>query len=109
MTKTEDMIEKVWWMIPPVIIVFVFYPIFITITDGRYSLGKCVFWLQYLFLSPIGRIYVVFTFGFMGIGYYVTREKSLSLRVAVPTILSVIGFFIGVFMALIIAGSEGAY
>jgi hypothetical protein len=109
MTKTKDMIEKVWWAIPPVIIVFVFYPIFITIADGRYSLGKCVFWLQYLFLSPIGRIYVVCTFGFMGIGYYVTRGKTLALRVAVPMILSVIGFFAGIFMALIIVGSEGAY
>jgi hypothetical protein len=45
----------------------------------------------------------------MGIGYYITRGKSLSLRVAVPMILSVVGFFVGIFMALIIAGSEGAY
>jgi len=107
--KTKDLIEKIWWVIPPVVVVFVYYPLFITIAEGRYSLGKCIFWLQYLFLSSIGRIYVIFTFGFMGIGYYLTRGKSLSLRVAVPIILAIIGHFVGLFMALILAGPEGAY
>ena len=109
MTKIKDQIEKIWWVIPPVVVVFVYYPLFITIAEGRYSLGKCIFWLQYLFLSSIGRIYVIFTLGFMGIGYCLTRKKSLPLRVAVPIILAVIGHFVGLFMALIIAGLEGAY
>ncbi len=109
MAKAKDVIEKVWWVVPPVVIILVFYPLFITITDGRYSPGKCIFWLRYLFLSNIGRIYSIFTFGFMGIGYYVTKGRSLSLRLVVPIILGITGFFIGVFMALILAGSEGAY
>ena len=109
MTKTKYLIEKIWWVIPPLFVVFVFYPLFITIIDGKYSLGRCVLWLQYLFLSSIGRIYVISTFGFMGIGYYMVRGESLSLRVAVPIMLSIIGFFVGLFMALLIAGSEGAY
>nr|QNO44393.1 hypothetical protein DGMLNGLO_00005 [Methanosarcinales archaeon ANME-2c ERB4] len=109
MLNCKDVIEKIWWAIPPVVIVFVFFPLVIIVIEGGCSFDKCVFWLQYLFFSPIGRIYVIFTFGFGGAGYYLVRKKKLSLRIVIPILLGIVGFVIGLFMALILAGSEGAY
>ena len=90
MTKTKDLIEKIWWAIPPVVVVFGVLHFITMEYDGSFSLDKYVFWLQILLLTSYGRITTIFMFVFMGIGYYLTSDKQLVLRIVVPIILSTI-------------------
>jgi hypothetical protein len=57
-----------------------------------------------------GGIFIIFFLGFMGIGYYSVRKKvSLALRIIVPSILGIIGFYAGFFALFIIGGLTGAF
>ena len=109
MTKTKYLIEKIWWVIPPVVVVFGVLHFLTMEYDGSFSLDKYVFWLQFLLLTSYGRITTISMFVFMGIGYYMVRGESLALRIVVPTILATIGFFVGMYMAGLILGLDGAY
>jgi hypothetical protein len=114
MTKIRDLIEKIWWVIPPIIVVFGMPLYFALDSMIRYSypvnysdllmvLGT---FISFGFLG--GGILIIFTFGFMGYGCYLVRKRtSLSLRIIVPSILGIIGFYVGMFALLIIGGLFG--
>jgi hypothetical protein len=102
MTKNKSLIEKVWWVIPPVFMVLVFLPVFRWIAVGRYSFSEWIGIFQYLLGSIDGRIVTIFMLGFMSIGYYLIRRKSLLLRIIVPIISAIIGFYIGFVIVFIL-------
>jgi hypothetical protein len=108
MTKIRDLIEKIWWVIPPIIVVFgitLVYTIFEMIGFSHPALW--FFWyfgknLCSLFLwiftdsSPTTAIIIMFFLGFMGYGYYLVRKQpSLIRRIIIPLILGMVGFFAG--------------
>jgi hypothetical protein len=76
MTKSKSLIEKLWWVIPPVFMVFVFLPVFRWLDVGRYSFGEWIGIFQYLLGSIDGRIVTISMLGLMGIGYYLIRRKG---------------------------------
>ena len=108
MTNIRDLIEKIWWVIPPIIVVFGITLVF-TIVEmiGFPQPAHLFFWcfgknLYSLFLwiftdsSPATAIVIMFFLGFMGIGYYlVKKQPSLLRRIIIPLILGIIGFFAG--------------
>jgi cbb3-type cytochrome oxidase subunit 1 len=111
MTKIRDLIEKIWWVIPPIIMVFGI-PLYDAL-DNTIRYSHSVNYIDFLMVPEIfiswgflgGGILIIFTFGFMGIGYYFVRKKiSLALRIIVPSILGIIGFYAGHFALLIIGG-----
>ncbi|MCK4732774.1 MAG: hypothetical protein KAT65_09995 [Methanophagales archaeon] len=113
MTKTKDVIEKIWWVIPPIIVVFGI-PLFLTIKEMiEFSQPLGLFIWCYgknLFLHMIKKfitlygIVAIFTFGFMGVGYYLSRKRTVSLRILIPLITAFLGYFISHIIALIIIG-----
>ena len=113
MTKIRDLIEKIWWVMPPIIVVFGI-PLYDALDKTiRY---RPVNYIDFLMVPEIfiswgflgGGILIIFTFGFMGIGYYLVRKKmSLALRIIVPSILGIIGFDAGHFALLTIGGLMG--
>ena len=118
MTNIRDLIEKIWWVIPPIIIVFGI-ALIITIVEiiGFPQPAHLFFWyfgknLCSLFLwiftdsSPATAIVIMFFLGFMGYGYYLVRKQpSLLRRIIIPLILGIIGFFAGT----ILIAMMGAY
>ena len=117
MTKIRDLIEKIWWVIPPIVIVFGM-PLCIVLDMAiRYPPVNYINILMVFLMVPEifiswgflgGGILIIFTFGFMGIGYYLVRKKmSLALRIIIPSILGIIGFFAGHVALLIIGGLLG--
>jgi hypothetical protein len=113
MTKIRNLIEKIWWVIPP-IIVFFGIPLYYTINEMiKFSLppklfiiwyGKHLAYILEAFTLFSGFV-LIFFLGFMGIGYYLVRKKSsLLLRITVLTILGMIGWIVGMFALLIIGG-----
>jgi len=109
MVKDKRLIEKVWWMIPPVFMVFVFLPVFRWLEVRRYSFGEWIGTFQYLLGSIDGRIVTISMFGLMGIGYYFIRRKTLLLRIIIPIILAIIGFYMGFLIVFIVAGLTGGF
>jgi len=45
-------------------------------------------------------IFSIFIVGFMGIGYFLVRKKSIILRIIIPAILGIVGFYTGGIVAL---------
>ncbi|MEA1998764.1 MAG: hypothetical protein U9N61_05505 [Euryarchaeota archaeon] len=43
-----------------------------------------------------------FIFGFMGVGYYVSRQRGLMLRIVIPIILAIFGMFIEIVAMFVI-------
>ena len=86
MTKIKDFIEKIWWVIPLIIVVSM--PQFLTEAFPG---------------SRIDTILRLFPLGFLGFGYYLVRKNpSLFLRIFIPTILYCVGHAIGFVLAIII-------
>lgn len=116
MTKIKNLIEKIWWVIPPIIVTFV-----IPLYRALDSLIRYSYPINYRDLLMVpetfisfgffgGGIFIIFFLGFMGIGYYSVRKKvSLALRIIVPSILGIIGFYAGFFALFIIGGLTGAF
>ena len=109
MIKIKDLIEKIWWMIPPVFVVFVFMPLEAYFEVRRHSLspfnGRDVvnYWIStflYCTSELFAMILIVFTFGFMSFGYYLIRRKSLALRISIPILLAILGFYTGAVVIL---------
>lgn len=113
MTKTKCLIEKIWWAIPPVVVVFGI-PLFLTLKEMiDFSQSPSLFIWCYsknFYIHIIKKFIVlyglvtIFTFGFMGVGYYLSRGNVISLRMIIPIITAVLGYFISHIIALIIIG-----
>lgn len=95
MAKAKSLLEKVWWVIPPVVVVFGI-PLYDTLAEMiDYSLPAGSFAWVYIknFLTMMddllsfGGILAIFLFGFIALGYYLARNKSILLRVALPILL----------------------
>lgn len=109
MIKIKDLIEKIWWMIPPVVVVFVFMPLEAYFEVRRHYLGHfngwdvVNYWIStflYCTSELFAMILIVFTFGFMSFGYYLIRRKSLALRISIPILLAILGFYTGAVVIL---------
>ena len=104
MVNSKEIIAKIWWVIPPMVVV-----LFITI--------RRTFWEMTHFNHPLhlfislyekntlalshfhffdfwGAIVTLSTIAFMGIGYYLSRKKSVAMRIAAPTIAAIIGYYV---------------
>jgi hypothetical protein len=109
MVNAKEIIEKIWWVIPPVVVVFGL-PLYWTLeemikyTQPVNSYTKNLLWIEALFYPPIDRVVIMLTFGSIGIGCYLIRRKSLPLRIIVPIISGVIGFYIGCIVLLVLTG-----
>lgn len=115
MVKGKSLIEKVWWVIPPVVVVFGI-PLYDTLDEMvEFSLPLSLFIWSYgkniscmiNDLTFFGGIVAISMLGFMALGYYLTIRKSLSLRLILPIILGIIGFYGGIIVLFIIAGLTG--
>ncbi|HUV02665.1 MAG TPA: hypothetical protein VMW67_04370 [Desulfobacteria bacterium] len=103
MAKAKSLFEKVWWVIPPVVVVLVL-PLRMVFWDmvhydrplssfvGRYEKYFLDF-LFYHFFDFWGVIIALLTIAFMGIGYYLSRRKSIAIRTVVPIIAAIIGYY----------------
>ena len=103
MVKGKRLIEKVWWVIPPMVVA-----VFITLRRAVWEMTYfnrplCVFVSLYMkntlallyfhFFDFWGIIIMLLTITFMGIGYYLSRNKSIIIRVVVPIIAAIIGYY----------------
>ena len=104
MAESKKIIEKIWWAIPPVVVV-----LFITIRRtfwemthfnrplhsfvGLYEKNTLAL-LNFHFFDFWGAIVTLSTIAFMGIGYYLSRKKSVAMRIAAPTITAIIGYYV---------------
>ena len=112
MAKYKEIIEKIWWVIPPVVVVFGI-PLVYTFKEMIefsqpmnlfiWCYGKNLFVCLRNF-TVLGGIVAILTFGFMGIGYYLSRKKGTSLRIFSPIIIALLGYFISHVIALLIIG-----
>ena len=113
MAKYKEIIEKIWWVIPSVVVAFGL-PLYWTLEEMvKYTqpvnsfaiiYTKNLLWIEALFYPPIDRVVIILTFGSIGIGCYLLRRKSLPLRIIVPIISGVIGFYIGCIVLLVLTG-----
>jgi len=90
MSNGKEILEKIWWVIPPVVVFFglpIFHILYGTITSGYpyASLDRYMYGFGYIVGYAIHSLYgafiIISTVTFMGIGYYISRQKSLSLRI----------------------------
>ena len=109
MVKDKSMIEKVWWVIPPAVIALFtpsITPLVITVWEcirnpsfsffsiyGLY-IGSFLFFLS----SFWGVILMLLTITFMGIGYYLSRKRSVAIRIVVPIITAIVGHYISLIL-----------
>jgi len=113
MVNAKEILEEIWWAIPPAVIVFGL-PLYWTLDEmAKYTqpvnsfasiYTKNLLWIEALFYPPIDRVVILLTFGSVGIGCYLIRKKSLPLRIIVPIISGVIGFYIGCIVLLVLTG-----
>ncbi|MEA1998762.1 MAG: hypothetical protein U9N61_05495 [Euryarchaeota archaeon] len=113
MAKYKEILEKIWWVIPPVVVVFGL-PLYWTLEEMiKYTqpvnsfaiiYTKNLLWIEALFYPPIDRVVIMLIFGSIGIVCYFIRRKSLPLRIIVPIISGVIGFYIGCIVLLVLTG-----
>ena len=54
--------------------------------------------------TVLSGIVAISTFGFMRLGYYLSRKKEASLRILSPIIIALLGYFISQVIALLIIG-----
>ena len=105
MAESKKTIEKIWWAIPPIFIVFVFFPLI-----HHWGAFECVSFesyvrtLKFLVIDEPTPIFFhsYFIFGFMCVGYYVSRRKGLMLRITIPIILAIFGMFIEIVAMFVI-------
>jgi len=112
MANAKEIIERIWWIIPPLVIVFGI-PLVYTFKEMMefsqpmnlfiWCYGKNLFEYIRIF-TVLGGIVAILTFGFMGIGYYLSRKKGASLRILIPIIIALLGYFVSHVIALLIIG-----
>jgi hypothetical protein len=101
--KSKSLIERAWWIIPPVFIVFIYWPLVRHLGSFEYlSFESYVRQLEYFIFDEPAPIFYwsYFIFGFMAVGYYLTKNRSLVLKIIVPSILAILGSIIGGFVAI---------
>jgi len=112
MVNAKELIEEIWWAIPPVVVVFGI-PLVYTFKEMIefsqpinlfiWCYGKNLF-VHIRNFTVLGGIVAILTFGFMGIGYCLSRKKGTSLRIFSPIILALLGYFVSHVIALLIIG-----
>ncbi len=102
--KPKSLIDRFWWVIPPVFIVFVFWPI----SQGYAFAGSWLKNIHQLFCFDEGSwIVLLFMFGFVEIGFIITKKMALKYKIIITTILGIIGLYVvGGFVALMIYYKE---
>jgi hypothetical protein len=103
MAESKKIIEKIWWVIPPVVVVL-FIPLrkavwemihFNRPVSSFISLyAKNILMPSFHFLTFWGVILTLSTIVFMGMGYYLSRNKSVAMRIFVPILTAIIGYYI---------------
>jgi hypothetical protein len=112
MLNCKGVIEKIWWVIPPVVIVLGI-PLVYTFKEMMefsqpmnlfiWCYGKNLF-VHIRNFTVLSGIVAISTFGFMRLGYYLSRKKEASLRILSPIIIALLGYFISQVIALLIIG-----
>jgi hypothetical protein len=110
MAESKKIIEKIWWAIPPVVVVLgipLFHIFYGTVVSGypyasadRYTYIY-MYIIGYIIFSLHGKVILILTSISMYIGYYISRKKSLSLRIITPIITAVLGYFISLTLLII--------
>jgi hypothetical protein len=104
MTKIRDLFEKIWWVIPPIVVVLGI-PLYFTVEEMLYFslpfsfnlFAKNILNASYYFLgfkSYWGLIITLSTIASMVIGYFLSMKRPLSIRIVVPVITAIIGFLV---------------
>jgi hypothetical protein len=105
MAKAKSLLEKIWWVIPPVVVVFgipLFHIFYGTVTSGYpYSpldwsayVYIYSYIIGYIIFSTPGKLILILLSICMCFGYYISRRKSLLVRIFTPIIASIAGYFI---------------
>jgi len=104
MVNAKEIIEKIWWAIPPVVVV-----LFITLRRTFWEImhfnrplysfvslyeKNTLALLNFHFFDFWGAIVTLSTIVYMGIGYYLSRKRSVAMRIAAPTIAAIIGYYV---------------
>lgn len=108
MVNAKELIEEIWWAIPPVVIVFGI-PLFHTYREiSTFGLPvnsfvdiyiKCTYlYLLKGFFSFATAFIMISTSISIGIGYCLTIKRSLSLRIIVPIITGFFGYLVSLLL-----------
>ena len=112
MTKIRDLIEKIWWVIPP-IVVALGIPFYRTVEEALYFSVPFSFNLfvknilsasYYLlgFKNYWGLVITLLTLASMMMGYLLSRKRHLIVRIGVPIITAIIGFFVSAVLVFLL-------
>jgi hypothetical protein len=118
MTKIRDLIEKIWWVIPPIILVFgvplyytfnemitCFIPMSLSSFIWYYSKNFPIVMGSFFSFRIYGIIAAIIFLSFIGCGYYAVRKHpSLLWRIIIVSGLAFIGFHAGFFSLMFIIG-----
>ena len=114
MLNCKDVIEKIWWAIPPAVIVFGIPLVYTFKEMAEFSQPMNLFiWCYgkniniYIYneiLSFFGRFIIVSMFASMGLGYYLSRKKTVLLRIISPIITALLGYFVSHIVVLLVMG-----
>jgi hypothetical protein len=116
--KPKSLIDRFWWVIPPVFIIFVYIPfglMFLSILLGHslseyppFTFERYILGLKKLYIpNYIGDVkeYLIisfFIFGPMVLGILFTKGESLKLRITIPITLAILGtLIVTVFIAIL--------
>jgi hypothetical protein len=108
MVKVKDVIEKIWWVISPMVVVFGI-PLFHTyreMSTFRIPISsfvdiyiKCTYlYLVKGFFSFATGFIIILTSASICVGYYITMKRSLSLRITIPIITGFFGYLISLLL-----------
>ena len=112
MVNANEILEKIWWVIPPVVVVFGI-PLFHTYREiSTFGLPissfvdiyiKCTYlYLVKGFFSFATGFIIISTFVSICVGYYITMKRSLSLRLTIPIITGFFGYLISLLLVAMI-------
>ncbi|KAF5417468.1 MAG: hypothetical protein C5S49_03340 [Candidatus Methanogaster sp.] len=112
MVNAKEIIEKMWWVIPPMAVLFGI-PLFHTyreiLTFGLPISSfvdiyiKCAYlYLVKGFFSFATWFIIISTSVSICIGYYITMKRSLSLRITIPTITGFFGYLTSLLLVAMI-------
>ena len=112
MTKIRDLIEKIWWVIPPIVVVLGI-PLYFTVDEMLYFslpfsfnlFAKNILNASYYYLgfkSCWGLIITLLTLTSMVMGYFLSRKRPLTIRIGVPIITAIIGFWVSTVLVFLL-------
>ena len=106
LSKFKELIDKIWWVIPPLIFVFGLELYFTFDEISYFSLPLSSFLRVFVknvlsssyyffgFKSYWGLIITLSTIASMVIGYFLSMKRPLIIRIVVPVITAIIGFLV---------------